>query len=207
MYVETPPEKESKGTTRQGTGRRGRPPKNKDGESSTKRGRKRKPSLKKRTMESTDGTDVDMGNLAGMDIASSVKKRARLSGDSGSGATPIGLPQCRDDGMMPGSKQMKMGGKGGHKKKKSVVQIKEASISQYVQPVVDIMDPLPSDGDPLLARWRAAHYLYYQREEVNPDNGEGAAASKVNSVVYEGEMVDGYREGMGICLYDNDTVS
>jgi hypothetical protein len=25
--------------------------------------------------------------------------------------------------------------------------------------------------------------------------------------VYEGEMVDGYREGMGICLYDNDTVS
>lgn len=204
MYVETPPERETKRPKREGTGRRGRPPKNKDGEGG-KRGRKRKPSLKKRTMDPSfvDETDGDNG---GMDIASSVKKRARLSVDStgSDGGTPL-LPQ--QEGKPTSLKLAPKSSSGGKGKKKKAVQNKEVTISQFVQPLVDVMEPLPSDGDPLLARWRAAHYLYYQREEVNPEDGEGVTASKVSSVVYEGEMVDGYREGMGICLYDNDTVS
>ena len=197
MYVETPPPmRESRKLSRNSTGqfsvggRRGRPPSNhRDGEGG-KRGRKRKPSLKKRT------EGIEVGNF---DIASSIKKRTRMSVDSGGSDTPIGMPQCRT----PSSKGS--GGKGS-KKKKTPAQSKEDSIMQFVQPTVDIPDPLPSDGDPLLARWRAAHYLYYQREEIDPEDGEGVPTSKVSIVVYEGEMVDGYRDGMGICLYDNDTM-
>lgn len=197
MYVETAPENETKRPKREGTGRRGRPPKNKDGTEGGKRGRKRKPSLKKRTMEDEDST--------GMDIASAVKKRARLSGDSD--GAPLLPQQNSTDGKPSSSLKVAPKGSGGKGKKKKGLQNKEVSISQYIQPVVDVVEPLPSDGDPLLARWRAAHYLYYQREEANPEDGEEATAAKISSVVYEGEMVNGYREGMGICLYDNDTVS
>lgn len=222
MYVETPPPErdDTKRLKRNSTGqflseggRRGRPPKNKDGEGG-KRGRKRKPSLKKRNMDSLVSTDgVDLATLGGgVDIASSVKKRARMSVDSGSGVAPLGLPQCRDGAdsksFPPAPKlapSLKNSGSKGSKKKKAPVN-KETTLSQYVQPVVDVIDPLPSDGDPILARWRAAHYLYYQREDANPEDGDGAGNGKVNSVVYEGEMVDGYREGMGICLYGNDTM-
>lgn len=221
MYVETPPperddtkrlKRNSTGQFSSEGGRRGRPPKNKEGEGG-KRGRKRKPSLKKRNMDSLVSTDGDLATLGGgVDIASSVKKRARMSVDSGSGVAPLGLPQCRDGAdskpFPPAPKlapSLKNSGSKGSKKKKAPVN-KETTLSQYVQPVVDVIDPLPSDGDPILARWRAAHYLYYQREDANPEDGDGAGNGKVNSVVYEGEMVDGYREGMGICLYGNDTM-
>jgi len=212
MYVETPPERDSRKPKRTAsgqfstTGRRGRPPKNKDGEG--KRGRKRKPSLKKRTMDSFSSFDgVDAGPVAGAggDIASSVKKRARLSVDSGGAGAPPSLPQCQSSSKSTPSLKGPVG-KSSSKKKKLPPANKEAAISHIVQPIVDIVDPLPSDGDPLLARWRAAHYLYYQREEADPDDGEANTSTKIKSVVYEGEMVDGYRGGMGICLYNNDTM-
>lgn len=212
MYVETPPERDSRKPKRTAsgqfstTGRRGRPPKNKDGEG--KRGRKRKPSLKKRTMDSFSSIDgVESDHIAGAvgDIASSVKKRARLSVDSGgSGVAPPGLPQCQSSSKSTPSLKGPVGKS--FKKKKMPLSNKEAAFSHFVQPIVDIVDPLPSDGDPLLARWRAAHYLYYQREEADPDDGEANTSTKIKSVVYEGEMVDGYRGGMGICLYNNDTM-
>jgi len=87
---------------------------------------------------------------------------------------------------------------------------------------------LPPVQDPKKARWRAAHFLYYQRD--NPDqvqqqqqqtNGNSTGGNSVNAtatatntnnkvtppkpryVIYEGEMVDSKREGRGICLYNN----
>lgn len=216
MYVETPEDNKQKNSSGLPTtkGRRGRPPKNKDresggGSSSHKRGRKRKPSLKKRTMELVGSTGDDGVDSLSGDIATSVKKRARMSSDSAV-AVGLGLPQCRDS--IDGSSKTKMapalkGSSGKSSKKKKVSSAsKGAMIPSFMPPVVEAMDPLPSDGDPLLARWRAAHYLYYQREEVNQEDGEAAVSTKVNSVIYEGEMVDGYRQGNGICLYDNNTM-
>ena len=225
MYVQTPPPEPTgrKHSKRSSTGQfslagRGRPSTKTDGEGN--RVRKRKPSLKKRTMDSFGSFEgIDLTNLyagGGIDIASSVKKRARLSGDSGSGASPPAMmPQCRGDTMearpapagpklVPSLKSSS--GKGSKSKKKP--SLKEPSMSRFAPPPVDIVEPLPSEGDPFLARWRAAHFLYYQLVETNPEGGEDAApaAGKVNCVVYEGEMMDGYREGMGICLYGNDTM-
>ena len=90
---------------------------------------------------------------------------------------------------------------------------------------------LPSVGDPKKARWRAAHFLYYQRDDPeqraqllqqqqqqlvqsgnNADhNGTTANANKVAApkpkyVIYEGEMVDSKREGRGICLFTDGTL-
>ncbi|VEU34014.1 unnamed protein product [Pseudo-nitzschia multistriata] len=108
---------------------------------------------------------------------------------------------------------------------------------------------LPHVGDPKKARWRAAHFLYYQREDPDqqpppsqPQSGSnnhnsnnsnsgnhpasresgggnggkkqggdgdephGGSRSKPRYVVYEGEMVDGKREGRGICLFSDGTL-
>ncbi len=77
---------------------------------------------------------------------------------------------------------------------------------------------------------QAAHYLYYQRVEQDPEGdtvasggggggnapssslgGRGAAGSrlevKFNYVVYEGKMQDGMRDGYGISLYNNNNVN
>ena len=59
---------------------------------------------------------------------------------------------------------------------------------------------LPPSGDPKLARWRAAHFLYYQRQE--PQEGETVPPNP-KYVVYEGELFNGLREGTGLCLYNN----
>jgi hypothetical protein len=76
---------------------------------------------------------------------------------------------------------------------------------------------LPAAGDPKKARWRAAHFLYYQRQEPEsqPSQSSDGSAAKPNSpkvtqkpkyVIYEGELVDNKREGRGICLYSNGTM-
>ena len=72
---------------------------------------------------------------------------------------------------------------------------------------------LPPVGDPKKARWRAAHFLYYQRhnpdQESNADKSSNGSSNGSNGtpnpryVVYEGEMVESKREGRGICLYSN----
>eukprot|EP00934_Nitzschia_sp_Nitz4_P007046 Nitzschia sp. Nitz4//scaffold91_size79674//45896//48403//NITZ4_005372-RA/size79674-processed-gene-0.96-mRNA-1//1//CDS//3329560115//7036//frame0 len=84
---------------------------------------------------------------------------------------------------------------------------------------------LPPVGEPKKARWRAAHFLYYQRQDpeqpaATPETpstpkgdskGSASAAVSANAsatpnpkyVVYEGEMVNGHREGRGICLFSN----
>lgn len=56
---------------------------------------------------------------------------------------------------------------------------------------------LPPAGDPALARWRAAHFLYYQRYGVD------ITPMTPKYVVYEGEMLDTKRHGRGICLFSN----
>lgn len=74
---------------------------------------------------------------------------------------------------------------------------------------------LPHSGDPNEARWRAAHFLYYQRNDPSSDGeggstgGGGSASGEAASfVVYEGEMLQGYcmRDGKGVCLYNNGTL-
>jgi hypothetical protein len=181
------------------------------------------------------------------DIASIVKKRSRLSGESsgnkspgvvigGGGSGTMSLPQCR--GGVDGSLKINMSvlknpptykpspspasttGTGSGKKMKGGKNKKASPSFQgpfpgTVVPVAPI-PILPSEGDPFLARWRAAHYLYYQRIEHNPDDdgqptwgstinpSQGTHTVTVKSVVYEGEMHDGVREGRGLCLYNNN---
>eukprot|EP00531_Pseudo-nitzschia_arenysensis_P000643 CAMPEP_0116129562 /NCGR_PEP_ID=MMETSP0329-20121206/7988_1 /TAXON_ID=697910 /ORGANISM="Pseudo-nitzschia arenysensis, Strain B593" /LENGTH=1052 /DNA_ID=CAMNT_0003623833 /DNA_START=203 /DNA_END=3361 /DNA_ORIENTATION=- len=88
---------------------------------------------------------------------------------------------------------------------------------------------LPAVGDPKKARWRAAHFLYYQRDDpeqralllqqqqqqagegANPNGSNGITPNaklpppKPKYVIYEGEMVDSKREGRGICLFTDGT--
>uniref|UniRef100_A0A7S3VDB6 MORN repeat-containing protein 5 n=1 Tax=Chaetoceros debilis TaxID=122233 RepID=A0A7S3VDB6_9STRA len=82
---------------------------------------------------------------------------------------------------------------------------------------------IPKAGNPLDARWRSAHFLYYHRQtEVQSDGQPSSSPSTLNSnptpvtptnaktsfVVYEGEMNEGnnIRDGRGVCLFNNDRV-
>jgi hypothetical protein len=68
---------------------------------------------------------------------------------------------------------------------------------------------LPHAGDPNEARWRAAHFLYYQRYDPSSDGeGGGGGEASTNFVVYEGDMSQGYclRDGKGVALYNNGTL-
>jgi len=63
---------------------------------------------------------------------------------------------------------------------------------------------LPAAGDPRMARWRAAHFLYYQRSEpITDESGNTSASTTPKYVVYEGEMLNSQREGRGVCLFSN----
>mmetsp|Transcript_30948 Transcript_30948/g.66904 ORF Transcript_30948/g.66904 Transcript_30948/m.66904 type:complete len:1123 (-) Transcript_30948:118-3486(-) len=250
-----------------------------DDEDGKKRGsnRKRKSTWKKRDMDSSgfeeigvDGIPVNGPGARGIDIASIVKKRSRLSNENGmskqttpgSGGAAKLPPQCRGAAEGPigthappaGSAMSAVGtkptpsprappakatsagsGKKGGKKKKAkgggnaqapALQSYKAPNSGIKGPMpgsappVTVIPTLPTAGDPYLARWRAAHYLYYQRVEQEPE-GESAANPKddattgsnpnntlvkINYVIYEGEMHDGVRDGRGICLFNNGTL-
>ena len=74
---------------------------------------------------------------------------------------------------------------------------------------------LPVEGDFQLARWRAAHYYHYNPapKDVTTSTTTTAATSNSNnnamltkSVIYEGELYNGLREGRGVCVYNNDMV-
>ena len=201
-------------------------------------GRKRKTSWKTRSKDMSSFGDDTPDNRKG-DIASIVKKRSRLSGEGGGstgtksttgGTTP--LPQCRgNDGsslkinmsvlknpsaLKPSPSPASATGSGKKKGKKKAPPPFQAKgpFPGTVAPIAPV-PTLPTEGDPFLARWRAAHYLYYQRIEHNPDDDGptwGAPSNPswgnytvtVKSVVYEGEMHDGVREGRGLCLYNNN---
>ncbi|KAL7492816.1 hypothetical protein ACHAWT_007918 [Skeletonema menzelii] len=208
-------------------------------------GRKRKTSWKTRSKDmSSFGDDTTPSDNRKGDIASIVKKRSRLSSDGGGGGVGGGTgskstsggttpaPQCRgDDGSKlkinmsvlknpsslkpspsPASATTGSGKKSKGKKKASAPF--QGAFPGTVVPIAPV-PTLPTEGDPFLARWRAAHYLYYQRTEHKPDDdgptwgassnpSPGNCVVTVKSVVYEGEMHDGVREGRGLCLYNNN---
>jgi hypothetical protein len=61
---------------------------------------------------------------------------------------------------------------------------------------------LPSAGDAAAARWRAAHYLYYQKPQPPSEDGTNKTPP-AKYVIYEGEMLNSQRHGRGVCLYTN----
>lgn len=72
---------------------------------------------------------------------------------------------------------------------------------------------LPTVGDPKKARWRAAHFMYYQRPEQpgeesttagGTSNGTNSNTAAPKYLVYEGEMLESERDGRGVCLYNNN---
>lgn len=64
---------------------------------------------------------------------------------------------------------------------------------------------LPKVGNPVDAKWRAAHFIYFQRYT---DNNDSLSSGATDYVVYEGEMNYGrnLRDGRGVCLYSNGTL-
>ncbi|GAX26949.1 hypothetical protein FisN_9Lh253 [Fistulifera solaris] len=64
---------------------------------------------------------------------------------------------------------------------------------------------LPSAGDAAAARWRAAHYLYYQKAQPPSEDGTNKTPHQqaAKYVIYEGEMYNSQRHGRGVCLYTN----
>lgn len=73
---------------------------------------------------------------------------------------------------------------------------------------------LPAAGDSHKARWRAAHFLYYHRDDPavapSPEGNGGANSSSATHpaappkyLVYEGDMLNSHRHGRGVCLYNN----
>eukprot|EP00977_Amphora_coffeiformis_P000538 scaffold132_cov170-Amphora_coffeaeformis.AAC.17 len=77
---------------------------------------------------------------------------------------------------------------------------------------------LPVEGDVQLARWRSAHFYHYNPapKDATASTTTTAAVSNTStannytvankSVVYEGELYNGLREGRGVCVYNNDMV-
>lgn len=74
---------------------------------------------------------------------------------------------------------------------------------------------LPIAGDPKEARWRAAHFLYYQKLQepvlendlvLHTSSSFPSKTTTVNFVVYEGEMNNNMRDGIGVCSYNNSFI-
>lgn len=70
---------------------------------------------------------------------------------------------------------------------------------------------IPRSGNHLEAKWRAAHFIYFQRHVENNESqslNNAVASATTNYVVYEGEMNHGrnLRDGRGVCLYNNGTL-
>lgn len=84
-------------------------------------------------------------------------------------------------------------------KKKSLVKDKIQPKSIHLPPVADSME----------ARWRSAHYIFYQRI-TNPsdDAPSSPATTTTTTCIYEGQFLNGYglREGYGVCLYPNGNI-
>ena len=89
-------------------------------------------------------------------------------------------------------------------KKRGGSQANKSAVNASSPPSSPNAVKLPSVGDPDEARWRAAHYLYYQRNDPTPDEN----ATATSFVVYEGEMLQGksMRHGRGVTLYNNGTL-
>jgi len=92
---------------------------------------------------------------------------------------------------------------------------KESKQSSFLPPPSSNMYmKLPAVGDPKQAHWRAAHYLYYQKNDPTQEEGAStdrtggtpAAGNAYKYVVYEGEMLKAQREGRGVCLYNNQMI-
>jgi hypothetical protein len=60
---------------------------------------------------------------------------------------------------------------------------------------------LPLAGESKPARWRATHFLYYQRNEPKESEMSNNAAGVPKYVIYEGEMLHSHRDGRGVCLF------
>ena len=228
--------------------KRGRLPKDteKGAKEDSRQKRKRTSTWKTRHSFEEYSTGPD-GQLLPVDIASNVKKRARSSAEGGSGSGKAAASGLVSDMAPPqdqgsGSKlkiQIPTAGGGGTSsakpspsstsaaaavasaaKKPKVKKKRPPKVLKVSTKPVAVIPTLPQSGDPLLARWRAAHFLYYQRIEQEPADPDqptwGATPSTnsqsdgpivtINSVVYEGEMHDGIREGRGACLYNNGTL-
>jgi hypothetical protein len=232
--------------------------KEKRGSGGGRSGRKRKSTWKKRDSKEMDSKEKGVDIVGIVKKRSRLSNEDGMGSGKGGGSGLKPPPQSRLDAsaynfQFPSSSGKKPhappnradstgSGKKGSKKRKGkggatpVPPPRQPVMQQpaAVIPRPPLMPPptLPPAGDPFLARWRAAHYLYYQRVEQEPDGegatwgdglkstGSSAAAAdgstpgagddktlvKINSVVYEGEMLNGEREGKGICLYNNNTL-
>ncbi|KAL3815674.1 hypothetical protein ACHAXA_006567 [Cyclostephanos tholiformis] len=225
-----------------GGGRRGRP----------SLGRKRASSWKKRDMSdeamprpSTNeggvgskppqcrgggGFDVGPSDIRAPPVGgiSTAKPSPRAVSTTGTAASTVSRKEKRKRSK-GGTTSTVGGGVGGRPRCASSAQVPVPPGASSVAPFPSVVPTLPTAGDPFLARWRAAHYLYYQRVEQEPDDGQGSTATagvgnpslgggavtagtsrpgvvKFNYVVYEGEMNDGMRDGCGVCLYNNNTL-
>jgi hypothetical protein len=94
-------------------------------------------------------------------------------------------PPNQSSGTGSGTKKSKTP----RKRSGSVGSIKSTTSSISVTPSTQHMK-LPPVGEPKKARWRAAHFLYYQRND--PEDEE---VKTPKYVVYEGEMANSMREG------------
>ena len=125
--------------------------------------------------------------------------------------TRTAKPTATKTKKSPSSRKRSSTGSGG-----ATTTPKKSSSSSSIASSSGNIIKLPEIGDPRRARWRAAHFLYYQRQdpdELADNNNNATGGSKSNNasnsapnpryVVYEGEMHDSKREGRGICLYSN----
>lgn len=179
--------------------------------------RKRKLSWQRRSTLSDDEDEiVGMKRHVGPS-----KKRPRVSSITPTSADKAGLPETTNQTKPPAI--LVLPGTGTYPKKPSPVASaatvvpgpkKRGGSSQANNRAVVNNKPssltspddvtLPAVGDPDEARWRAAHFLYYQRND--PSTDENAVATSF--VVYEGEFLHGkcIRHGRGVCLYNNGTL-
>lgn len=103
--------------------------------------------------------------------------------------------------------------KGDHSRKSKLAQ---QSNGKSIKSINSYHIDIPKTGNPDDARWRSAHFLYYLRhaDDVsslasgNNSSPSLISPSKTSYIVYEGEMNSGnnIRDGMGVCLYNNNMI-
>ena len=68
---------------------------------------------------------------------------------------------------------------------------------------------LPVESEPSAARWRAAHFFHYlpvPKEIGGGGTPTSSSTTDPKAVVYEGELLEGQRDGRGVCVYHDNRI-
>ncbi len=157
--------------------------------------------------------DVKLADSLAAKVPSSIQESSKATEAKSESITTPPVPGKSITIPLPSSKRPSPGKSPSSRRPRSSPSISARSSSSINSSAYQIK--IPRTGNPQDARWRAAHFIYFQRQTETTDSSTSSATTSAaagstttNYVVYEGEMNFGknLRDGRGVCLYNNGTI-